>query len=195
MSLATRGRGVAVLGYAISGGVGLISATQTWLTASRVDGGDPLLVAGADALPLLAPLSLAVLALGAASAVTGPVLRLVLGLLAAAAAVVLGAMTAPLVFDPPPAAVASVFTTTTGLAGDTAMRDIIGAITASAWPGVALGVWALLFATSVFAMVTARRWRAGGRRYRTDATRAASTGPLNPVDSWDDLSRGTDPTS
>ena len=47
-------------------------------------------------------------------------------------------------------------------------------------------------------LVTAHRWRAGGRRYQRDATPAgAATGsrPHDAIDSWDDLTHGADPTA
>jgi len=44
-------------------------------------------------------------------------------------------------------------------------------------------------------LTTWRRWKVGGRRYRTDApTDAPHDGPVDAVDSWDELSRGSDPT-
>ena len=190
-----RARSTAVLGFLLAGGIGIISSTQTWLTVTRADGGVDLSVAGASALPLLAPLSLAVLALGAALSIVGPVLRYVFAALGIGAAGLLIAMTAPLTLGAPITAVAPAVTEVTGLAGDQAMTDIVGAISPSPWPFLALITWALLLAASVFTMATARRWRSGGRRYRSDATtHEHADGTLDPVDSWDDLSHGTDPT-
>ena len=191
-----RARSIAVLGFLLGGAIGIISSTQTWLTVTRADGAAELLVPGASALPLLAPLSLAVLALGAALSIVGPVLRYVFALLAAAGAVLLITMTVPLAFAPPIAAVAPTVTEATGLAGDEAMRDIIAVIAPTAWPSIALVGWALLFAAAVFTLVTARGWKRGGRRYQADAdAHNRNDGPLDPVDSWDELSHGTDPTS
>ncbi|MFE6733584.1 Trp biosynthesis-associated membrane protein [Microbacterium sp. NPDC057650] len=190
-----RGRLIAVLGFLLAGGIGVISATQTWLTVTRVDGSDPILVAGSDAVVLLAPLSLAVLALGAALSIVGRVLRYVFAALAAGAAVVLIIATIPLVAAPPLTVVSGVVAEKTGLAGDAALHDIVAAITPTAWPVIALCCWFLMLLTAVFTAVTARGWKSGGRRYRTDdAHHDAHQGPLDAVDSWDDLSRGTDPT-
>ena len=190
-----RARSVAVLGFLLAGAIGIISSTQTWLTVARADGGEELLVPGASALPLLAPLSLAVLALGAALSIVGRVLRYVFAVLAAAGAVLLITMTVPLVFAPPTHAVAPTVTEATGLAGDQAMVDIIAGITPTTWPATALVAWVLLVAVSLFTIVTAGRWKSGGRRYRADADdHARRTGPLDPIDSWDELSHGTDPT-
>ncbi len=196
MRLAARGRATAVLGFLIAGALGIISSTQTWLVVHRTDGAEPLSVAGADALALLAPLSLAVLALGAALSISGRVLRHLLGALGLAAGLLLIALTAPLAFAPPASAVAPAVTDATGLAGSGALDETIARIAPTVWPAVALVAWALLVVVAAFALITARRWRAGGRRYRAGGSaHAHSSGPLDPVDSWDELSHGTDPTN
>ena len=86
MNVARRGRSITLLGFLLAGAIGIISSTQTWLTVQRTDAGAEILVPGASALVLLAPLSLAVLALGAALSIAGPVLRLVFAILAGIAA-------------------------------------------------------------------------------------------------------------
>lgn len=196
MSGIRRARSISVLGFLIAGGIGVISSTQTWLTVQRADAGEPLAVAGADVVPLLAPLSLAVLALGAALSIAGLVLRYVFAALGAGAAVLLAVGTVPLMVDPPVAAVAAAVTEATGLAGDEALQEIVSRLEPSAWPSVALACWLVLLAASAFVLLSARRWKAGGRRYRsTSAPHEHTTGPLDPVDSWDELSHGTDPTN
>lgn len=195
MSLARRGRSLAVSGFLLAGAIGIVSSTQTWLTVSRTDAGEPILVPGADALPLLAPLSLAVLASGAALAISAPILRLIFAVLAGATAGLLGWSTARILFDAPIDAVAPAVTDKTGLAGGEALIETIGAIVPSAWPSIALGGWLLLLASSVFVLFTWRGWKTGGRRYRTDVhAEAAHEGPVDAIDSWDELSRGSDPT-
>ncbi|WP_144877647.1 Trp biosynthesis-associated membrane protein [Microbacterium sp. 1.5R] len=195
MNLARRGRSIAVLGFLLSGAIGIISSTQTWLTAERADAGEAILVPGASALPLLAPLSLAVLALGLAMSIVGPVLRLVFGVLGAASAVFLGWTTLQLLVTEPVSAVAPTVTETTGLAGSAAIADVVVGIERSAWPAIALVGWIVLLAAAVVVLMTWRRWKRGGRRFRTDAPHATETaGPVDAIDSWDDLSRGTDPT-
>lgn len=194
MDLARRGRSIAVSGLLLGGAIGIISSTQTWLTVQRADAGADILVPGASALPLLAPLSLAVLALGAALSLTGRVVRLVFGVLAGAVAVLLGWSTLQLL-STPIRGVASTVTDTTGLAGDNALKGVIAAIVPTAWPVIALVGWAILLVAGLVVLLTGRGWRSGGRRYRTDATTAtADAGPVDAIDSWDDLSRGTDPT-
>jgi len=198
MSIARRGRSLAVSGFLLAGAVGIISSTQTWLVVDRADAGEAITVPGADALPLLAPLSLAVLALGAALSIAAPVVRLVFAVLAGAASVVLGWSSLQLLIARPLSAVSSTVTEKTGLAGGDALADVIGAITPTAWPALAFGGWVLLLATALLVLVTWRGWRAGGRRYRTepetDPAGAHGDGAVDAVDSWDELSRGTDPT-
>lgn len=194
MSLARRGRMIGVSGFLLGGAIGIISSTQTWLIVQRADAGAEILVPGASALPLLAPLSLAVLALGAALSITGPVLRLIFGVLAVAVAALLGWSSVQLLSGDTMGAVAATVTETTGLAGDTALHDVVASITPSAWPVIALVGWVVLLCAALVVIVTGRRWKSGGRRYRTDAAPHESSGPVDAVDSWDDLSRGTDPT-
>jgi len=195
MKVVRRARAVAVIGFLVGGAIGIVSSTQTWLTVQRADAGADIAVAGASALPLLAPLSLAVLALGVALSIVGPVLRLIFGILAGAAAVLLGWSTLQLLVTHPVDAVASTVTETTGLAGGGALQDVISQIAPSAWPAIALVGWAVLLVAAVLVLATWRRWRRGGRRYRTDAGHAPhGSGPVDAIDSWDDLSRGTDPT-
>ena len=77
-----RARLLAVTVVLAVGALGIISSTQTWLAVTLRQGPDSaLLVPGAAALPVLAPLSLAVLALGAALSIVGLVLRYVFGAL------------------------------------------------------------------------------------------------------------------
>ncbi|KQY76224.1 hypothetical protein ASD13_08450 [Microbacterium sp. Root1433D1] len=194
MTFAQRGRSLSVSGFLLAGAIGIISSTQTWLTVERADAGEAILVPGASALVLLAPLSLAVLALGAALSISGKVVRLVFGVLAGATALFLGWSTLQLVLAEPFDAVAATVTEVTGLAGGDAVREVVVSIVPSAWPFIALVGWALLLLASVVVLMTWRGWKVGGRRYRTDHVEVAHDGPVDAVDSWDELSRGTDPT-
>lgn len=194
MSLAKRGRALSVSGFLLAGAIGIISSTQTWLTVERVDAGEAILVPGASALVLLAPLSLAVLALGAALSIAGKPVRLVFGVLAAATAVFLGWSTLQLLLSEPFDAVGATVAEVTGLAGGMAVHEVVASIVPSAWPYIALVGWAILLAASVVVLTTWRGWKAGGRRYRTDRVDVPHDGPVDAVDSWDELSRGTDPT-
>ncbi|MBU4465210.1 MAG: Trp biosynthesis-associated membrane protein [Actinobacteria bacterium] len=194
-----RARLLAVLAILIAGALGVISSTQTWLTVTLAEAADhPLLVPGASAIPVLAPLSLAVLALGLALSIVGVMLRYAFGVLTLAIGGLLVFLTAQVAFTQPVSAVASTVTSATGISGTTSVAKLVGSIAVTPWPFVTLLGWILLVVVGVFTLATARQWRGGGRKYRTDAPLAvsdtAAAGPLDPIDSWDGLSRGEDPT-
>lgn len=200
-----RARLLSVVAVVLCGAVGVIASTQTWLTVVLADGAHHVLdVPGASAVPVLAPLSLAVLALGGALAIVGRVLRYVFGALATVIGVILAWLTGRIVFEQPVSAVAAIVTETTGIAGEASVGKLIAGIGVTAWPAITLVTWALLVAAGVFVLATAHAWAGTGRRYRTDETsRTAQTSGARPydaagsrsIDDWDDLSRGEDPTA
>ena len=117
-----RARLVGVVALLIAGATGLISSTQTWLLVSLTDGAaEPLAVAGASAVVLLAPLSLTALALGAALSIVGRILRPVFGLIGAALGVTLAVLAAPIAINAPVDAVAAEVAAVTGIRGESAI--------------------------------------------------------------------------
>lgn len=189
-----RAKSSSLLLLVLAGAIGIVSSTQTWLIVSRADGGEDVPVAGAAALPVLAPLSLTALALAAAIALVGRVLRYVFAGIGVIVAGILGATTLTILLQHPLSAVAPSLTTVTGLAGESALSGAVQGITATFWPWLALAAWVLLLAGSLLVLATSRSWRAAGRRFRTDQGPHAADAPADAVESWDDLSRGTDPT-
>lgn len=191
-----RGRLLAVVAILAAGAIGIISSTQTWLFAALTTAEDPLPVPGASAIPVLAPLSLAVLALGAALSIVGPVFRHVFGALTVLAAAALLWLTAPVAFAPSVPAVASAVTKATGIAGADGVAALVESLSATAWPAVTFAGWIVLLAAGVFTLATAHAWKRSGRRYAAEAAHVErqDAGPLDAVDTWDDLSRGDDPT-
>ena len=191
-----RARLITVLGAVLAGALTVIGSTQTWLSVVLADGAtEPLEVPGADALPVLAPLGLAALALGGALSIVGRVLRYVFGAVGLVIAVTLGIASARIAFGAPLDAVAGTVATATGIQGADALADLVASVTPTAWPAVTLVVQIVLAAASVFALVTAHAWQSGSeRRYQTGAGGAPSR-PHDAIDSWDDLSRGDDPTT
>lgn len=190
--LARRAKSTSLLLILLAGGLGVLSSTQTWLVVDRADGGEALEVAGNAAVPVLAPLSLTALAVVAALALVGPVLRRVFAAIAVMVGGLLLVLTLRILWQHPLDAVAPALTKATGLAGDTALTALVHGIATTVWPWLALVAWILLLLGGVLALVTAGRWRSGGRRYRTAPT--PYEGPVDAVESWDELSRGTDPT-
>ncbi len=194
-----RARLYAVLAIVLGGAIGIISSTQPWLEVTLTEGAHAVLsVPGASALPLLAPLSLAALALGLALSIVGLILRYAFGVIAVAIGVVSLTATWRIAIDRPLEAIASTVTDTTGLTGSEAVTSLVQSTTVTAWPWAALAGWLLVAAGGVLTLVTARSWQRGGRRYRTAEaadTDASPTRPHDAIDSWDDLSRGADPTA
>ncbi|MFG6277853.1 Trp biosynthesis-associated membrane protein [Microbacterium sp. 5K110] len=193
-----RARSLAVVGMLLAGALGVIASTQTWIDVTLADGAQQTLpVPGSDAVPVLTPLSLAALALGAALSIVGPILRYVLGALALAIAGVVGVATAQVVLTLPVSATAATVTDATGISGVDAVADLVSSMSLTPWPVVTLLAQLLLAAAAVFTLVSARGWRGSAdRKYRT-ATDAPADGsrPHDAIDSWDDLSRGDDPTA
>lgn len=201
-----RARRYAVVGIVAAGAIGVVSSTQTWLVATLADtAADELSVAGAAAVPVLAPLSLAMLALGLALSIVGRVLRYAFGVLSVAAGVVLAVLTAQIGIARPISSVASTVTDATGIAGPDAVAELVAGVTVTPWPWLTLAGWAVLIAAGLFTLITARRWQSLGRRYRTDEIRSPAPvvpsgvdeapAALDAFDSWDGLSRGEDPTA
>ncbi len=197
-----RGRSSAVLAILVGAGLALIGSTQTWLEVTLRDTAiAPLPVPGAAAVPLLAPLSLAALALGLALSIVGPALRYVFGVLAVAIGGALAVAAWRIAAEQPVDAVAGTVTESTGLAGVETVSALVDGIAATPWPAATVGASLLVLFGGVLTLATAHRWPGAGRRYRTDVA-AAPSGPRphdasrdRAIDSWDDLSRGDDPTA
>ncbi|MEW1833693.1 Trp biosynthesis-associated membrane protein [Microbacterium sp. NPDC079995] len=191
---ARRMRLSAVLAILLGGAVGIIGSTQTWLNATLNDGSELAVpVPGADALAVLAPLSLAALALGLALTIVGRVLRYAFAVIAIGLGAGLGWSSFRIASQRPVDAVAGPVTDATGLSGEQGIAGIVSEITATPWPAVTAATSVLIVLGGMVVLATAHRWSASGRRYRTERT--AGTGPRDSIDSWDDLSRGEDPTS
>lgn len=198
-----RARLLSVLTTLAAGTMGVISSTQTWLVVVLDDGARrELAVSGAAALPVLTPLSLAVLALGAALSIVGLVLRYVFAVLTLAIAGILGFLSAQIAVSAPVSAVAATVTSATGITGTDAVAALLARVTVTAWPGITVACSVVLLAAGVLVLVTARSWGRSGRKYESESgaadaprTGAAASRPHDAIDSWDDLSRGADPTA
>lgn len=197
-----RARLLSVVVILFAGALGVISSTQTWLTVTLDDGAShTLAVPGASAIPVLAPMSLAVLALGGALSIVGLVLRYVFGVLTLVISGVLALLTAQVVAGPETRHVAQTVTEATGITGESGVAELVAGVGMSPWPAVTAVAWAALFAAGAMTIATARRWKGAGRRYTaaeapsTGSAAAAASRPHDAIDDWDDLSRGDDPTA
>lgn len=194
-----RWRSLSVVAILVGAAIALIASTQTWLDVTLLDAGSvPLAVAGASAVALLAPLSLAALALALALSIVGVVPRHVFGALAVVIGLALAAASWRIATEQPVDAVAAVVTESTGLAGVDTVSQLVSTISATPWPTITVIASLVTVAGGVVTLATARRWQSSGRRYRTDTpeiTGPSSSRPHDAIDSWDDLSRGDDPTA
>ncbi|MFS0867384.1 Trp biosynthesis-associated membrane protein [Microbacterium sp. 179-B 1A2 NHS] len=196
VSRARRLRTIAVLAVMAGGAIGIIGSTQPWLDVTLRDGAQlALAVPGASALPVLAPLSLAALALGLALTIVGRVLRYAFAALGLALSLGLGVGAFRIAATRPVDAVAAEVTDATGLSGLDGIGGIVTSVSATPWPAVTGAASVLILAGSLLVLATAHRWPGSGRKYRQDAPPArAADGPRDAIDSWDGLSRGEDPT-
>ncbi|PPI42661.1 hypothetical protein C5D18_11795 [Rathayibacter tritici] len=198
----------AILGVVLLAALELTSSTQSWftLTLAATEGeGQRIDVAGTVAAPALSALALAGLALAAALAIAGPVFRILLGLLQVllGASVVLAAATA---LGDPVRAGASLVTGATAIAGEQSVAALVASSAVTAWPVVALACGVLAAVLGIGVLATSRRWP-GAAKKRTSrfepadgyghgaSTVHTDDGDIDPVVSWDELSRGDDPTS
>lgn len=194
----------AILGLLAGSGLALLAWSQVWFTVRLVDGqatargAASIDVGGAVASPALAALALAGLALAGALAIAGPVIRLVLGLLALAlgGSVVLAAW---LSSADPVAASSAAVAEATGVAGAEPTAELVAGVATSAWPYAAIVGGLLIASAGVVVIVTGRSWATsrrygGAARMAVDGARDDAPASDRAVDDWDGLSRGDDPT-
>jgi len=200
----TRLRMLALAALLAGGGLALIASTQSWVTVALVDGegsGQPIAVQGSHAAPASPTLALAALALVAAVLLTGPLVRTVLGVVAALLGAGLVASAVSPLLDSLGSA-AGTITTATGVAGRRAIAALVEHVEATPWGFLAVAGGALVAIAGLLVAVTARRWPRASHRYDApgrggpqgtsddDATRRRDAA----IDDWDALSRGDDPT-
>lgn len=189
-------KSMTLLSSIVTSGLILLAWTQDWFTLA-VSGTDTststLSVAGSTAAPDLSALSLAGLALVAALAIAGPVLRIVFGVLQLAIGLAVMASSLVAIGSPVAASTAAV-TKATGVSGAHSVAALVASVSSSAWPWVAVVLGAVTVVIGVFSIFTVRRWPGTTRRYESvPAGNRDKTG--SSVSDWDELSGGSDPTS
>lgn len=194
---ARRVKSTAIVAVLAVSGLVFLAWTRDWFVLEvTADGssGVPVAVTGETAAPALAALGLAGLAAGAALSIAGRGFRVVLALLTMliGGSVVLSGVLASV---DPVGSSTSAISAATGIAGRESVAAVVESVAVSVWPAVAIGVGALLALSGVLVLATSSRWPGPSRKY--DAVRLEHTddgAPLDAVDSWDELSRGDDPT-
>ena len=203
-------KNLTLLAAIVLGALTLLVWTGEWfsITLRESATGHPVLsVTGDVAAPALIALALASLALIAALAISGPVFRMLLGVLQ----VVIGstvALSAVLAVSNPVRASESAISAVTGVGGSKSIAALVTAVSQTAYPIIAIIVGALTMALGVLVLVTGRRWPGSSGRYRqpvvfeapevvggAEAGSAPEDAAAHAVSDWDTLSGGTDPTS
>jgi uncharacterized membrane protein (TIGR02234 family) len=214
-----RAKYLTLLALVAGSGFILLASTQSWFVVHLTDVGAHTAVVsvpGSAAAPALTALSLAGLALAAALAIAGPVFRTVLAILGLllSASVLVSAISA--LADARQSSSATI-TSSTGVAGNASIAALINRIDIAFWPWLAVAGGILVALASLAVIVTSRRWPGPSRRYETrfetqdagvpdidsseddtpggEAEETSTTTERDrAIDSWDELSRGEDPT-
>ena len=182
---------ISLAAIAVLAGLILADWSQTWFTLTVQ--GKPFPVSGQVAGAALSALALASLALIAALAIAGPFFRVVLGILLALLGVCVIAVSAFAIANPVVAATSAI-TKATGVAGTRSVANLVTATSLTAWPIVAIVLGALLVLLGLAIAPTARSWPDSGRKYSRSRLVASDAEGLDPVQEWDALSAGDDPT-
>jgi uncharacterized membrane protein (TIGR02234 family) len=165
--------------------------SQTWFTLTVE--GKLFPVSGQVAGAALSALALASLALVAALAIAGRFFRVVLGILLALLGVCVVAVSAFAIGNPVVAATSAI-TKATGVAGTRSVAKLVTATSMTAWPVVAIVLGVLVVLLGLAIAPTARSWPESGRKYSRSRLAAHDVDTQDPIQEWDALSEGDDPT-
>jgi len=176
-------------GIALSGVI-FLAWTQQWFSIT-LDDGPVLEVDGDVGAPAVSTLALTGLVLIGALAIAGPFFRAVLGVLQAllGATIVLSGV---LALMDPIASSSAVITEATAVAGKEAVAGMVASAAITAWPWISTISGGLLTLVGIVVLMTGRLWPASSRKYA--AVRTTAVGGGDPVEDWDSLSSGDDPT-
>jgi hypothetical protein len=171
----------------------LLAWSQPWFELVLASAADAtvLQVGGDIAAAALPPLAFASFALVLALAIAGPVFRIILGMLEALLGLTV-VVTSTVALSDPIAASAAALTEHTGVTGSDSLNDLVTSVTVSGWPCLAIASGALMGVLGVLIAATGRRWPTSGRKYAR--ARRTAVDSSSPVDEWDALSEGDDPT-
>ncbi|CAN5531768.1 hypothetical protein BH10ACT6_BH10ACT6_04290 [soil metagenome] len=184
-------KGVSLVAVVVLAALVFTAWSQTWFTLTVQS--KPFVVAGSVAGSALAPIALASLALVAALAIAGPFFRVILGVLLALLGVCVIVVSAFAIANPVVAATSAI-TKSTGVAGTASIAELVTARSVTAWPFVAIVVGALIIVVGLAIAPTSRSWPESGRRYTRSRLASSDAEALDPVQEWDALSEGDDPT-
>lgn len=182
---------ISLVGIAALAGLLFAAWSQTWFTMTVQ--GKPFPVSGQIAGGALSALALASLALIAALAIAGRFFRPVLGVLLALLGVCVIAVSAFAIGNPVVAATASI-TKATGVAGTQSVARLVSGTSITTWPVIAIVLGILMTLWGLAIVPTSRSWPDSGRKYSRSRLSEADLDAQDPVQEWDALSEGDDPT-
>jgi hypothetical protein len=104
-------------------------------------------------------------------------------------------LSAILVFSNPVGAAEPAVTDATGIAGASSVASIVDSTSLTAWPALTLAFGVLIALMGIGILVTARAWPRSSKKYSAVRMEPVASDEMpDAVDSWDELSRGDDPT-
>lgn len=191
----------------VSAGIVFASTTQTWLHVDLPEQAVPtedLAIPGSDAATAVTALALVALAGAIASTIAGRVLRTVIGVIifAAAGGIIASALA---VTVNPASAAESEIAEAIGIIGSSARTTV------TVFPAIGVAGGGLLAVSAVVVLAAGRYWTSS-KRFETSTTSTtgkadgaggpdtgdgSATEPepdVDEIESWDQLSRGSDPT-
>lgn len=187
-------RGMTVLVLLAGGVLALIGATQTWITATGFEAAhiNSVQLSGQEASPVITAMALVVVAAGAALSIARNLGRWVVGMVAILAAITMATVTLSVTFNPA-AAVAIKIAETTGTTG---VASAVEHLSVSILPWLTVVGAVIAFLGGFLTLTSGRRWSAGKtKKYDLGhQSPVVHDGPLDEIDTWDELSRGEDPT-
>ena len=174
-----------VLAVLALGGLVVLCSTQVFSTVTPVDA-KPVPVSGQGVAPALAPLGIVLLALAAALTIAGRVARILLGLVLVLLGALIVLLTLPNALDPA-AGTRGAVSGATGVVG-----HVVAVAVGTPWPLIAAVAGVLAALAGAVVLVRSPGWPSGGGRYRQAGP--AERRRTDPVDEWDALTAGADPT-
>lgn len=189
-------RSMTVLILLAGGVLALIGATQTWVTATGFDAAhiDHVQLSGQEASPVITAMALVTIAAGAALSIARNIGRWIIGIVAITAAATMGWATVNVLTDPS-GAVAFKIAETTGTTGQGGV--VAAAVDVSVLPWLTLTGAVIAIVGGLFTLIVGVRWPVGKTK-KYDAVESphhnSPDGELDEIDTWDELTRGEDPT-
>lgn len=187
-------RSMVVLVLLLGGALALIGSTQTWVTANGFEAAHitNVTLSGQEASPVITAMSLVSIAGGAALSIARNIGRWIIGCVAILAALAIGTTTINVLVSPINAAAQKISETT----GTTATTNVVEHLEVSLMPWLTVLGAVIILVGGIVALAYGSRWSLGKtKKYdMNQPPPVRHDGPLDEIDTWDELSRGEDPT-